>query len=76
MDLFFGLVVLFFLPFYYLKFFFIFKNLKIFFILITLFSFFFLSFFLFFLPFLLSCVADRVLVLWLGGRPEPQQWKS
>ena len=34
-----------------------------------------LSFFLF-LPFLLSRVADRVLVLWLGVRPEPLRWES
>ena len=43
--------------------------------LITLFyyCFFFLSSFL---PFLLSCVADRVLVLWPGVRAEPQRWES
>ena len=35
--------------------------------------FFFLSFFL---PFLLSRVADRVLVLQLGVRPEPLRWES
>ena len=34
------------------------------------------SFFLFFLPFLLSCVADRVLVLQLGIRTEPLSWES
>ena len=46
---------------------------------ITLFYFnylfsFFLSFF--FLPFLLSCVADRVLGLWTGIRPEPLKWET
>ena len=41
------------------------------FILITLFYF---SFFLLFLTFLLSHVADRVLVLQLGVRPEPLRW--
>ena len=35
----------------------------------------FLSFFLF-LPFLLSRVADRVLVLCPGVRPEPRRWES
>ena len=35
--------------------------------------FFFLSFFL---PFLLSCVADRVFVLWPGVRPMPLRWES
>ena len=34
------------------------------------------SFFLFFPPFLLSRVADRVLVLWPGVRSEPQRWES
>ena len=44
---------------------------------------FFLSFFLsfvlsalFLLPFLLSCVADRVIVLWQGVRPVPLRWES
>ena len=46
----------------------------LFFILISLFYFIF-SFFLF-LPFILSCVADRVLVLWPGVRPEPLRWES
>ena len=31
---------------------------------------------LFFLPFLLSCVADRVLVFQPGVRPEPLRWES
>ena len=35
-----------------------------------------ISIFLFFLPFLLSCVADRVLVLGLGVKPEPLRWES
>ena len=30
----------------------------------------------FFLPFLLSHVADRVLVLWLDVRPVPLRWES
>ena len=60
--------------FYYM--FFILNN--IFFILITLFYFIFLSFFpsFFFLPFLVSHVADRVLVLRLGVRPESLRWES
>ena len=41
---------------------------------VILFIYFLPSFFLF-LHFLLSCVADRVLVLWLGVRPEPLRWK-
>ena len=65
MDLFFGLVALFFL---FLNFF----IKKIF--LIALF--YFIIFFLFFLPFLLSQEADRVLVLCLGVRPEPLRWES
>ena len=40
-----------------------------------MFLFFFLSFF-FSLPFLLSHMADLVLVLWLGVRPEPLRWES
>ena len=63
-------MALFFLFFYY---FFIlyFNNILKYFILITLFS-----LFIFILPCLLNCVADRVLVLQLGVRPEPQRWKS
>ena len=50
--------------------------LMIFFILITLFYLFiYFSFFLCFLPFFLSCVADRVLVLQPGDRPEPLRWE-
>ena len=37
---------------------------------------FFLSFILFFLPFTLSCVADRVVVLRPGVRPVPLMWDS
>ena len=39
---------------------------------------FYFSFFLllYFLPFLLSHVADTVLVLWPGVRPEPLRWES
>ena len=48
-----------------------------FFIIITLFYFFFFSLFLsFFLPFLLSHVPDRVLVLQPGVRPVPLRWES
>ena len=40
-------------------------------------NFIFLSFFLSSPPpFLLSCVADRILVLWPGVRPEPLRWES
>ena len=64
MDLFIGFVVLFlFITLFN------FNNIYLFFILITLF--YFISFF--FLAFLLSHVADRVLVLWPGIRPEPQE---
>ena len=71
MDLFIGLVVLFFFNYFFV---FYFNNIFKFFILIILFYF---SFFLFFLlPFLLSCVADRVLVLQSGVRPEPLRWDS
>ena len=76
MDLFFGLVALFFLFFLLLFNFFI---LIFFSILITyfiLYIYFFSFSFFFFLPFLLSRVADRVLVLWLGVRPEPLRWES
>ena len=65
MDLFVGLVVLFFIiilkNFYFnISFIIIKKN----------------FFFHFFLPFPLSYVADRVLVRWLGVRPEPLRWES
>ena len=36
----------------------------------------FIYFILFFLPFLLSCVADSVLVLWPGISPVPLRWES
>ena len=68
MDLFSGLVALFFLSLFY--YFLNFNNFKNFNNFIYLFSFF------FFLPFLLSCVVDRVLVLWPGVRPEPLRWES
>ena len=58
----------FFLSFYY---FLIFHNFLIFYF-ISFFSF----FHSFFLPFLLSRVADRVLVLWPGVRPVPLRWES
>ena len=66
MDLFIGIVALFFFYYYYLKDFFIL-------IIFLNYYYFFLSFFL---PFLLSHVADRVLVRWPGVRPEPLRWKS
>ena len=58
---------------------FLFLIIYIFFILITsiLYICIFFSFFrFFFLPFPLSCVADRVLVLQPGVRPEPLRWES
>ena len=66
-------------------FFLVFNTLKkiffLFFSLITVFNFIylficFLSFFPFFLPFLLSRVADWVLVLWPGVRSVPLRWES
>ena len=36
----------------------------------------FIYFLSFFLPFILSRAADRVLVLWPGVRPEPLRWES
>ena len=90
MDLFLGLIALFFLSFflsfyYCLIFFLIFNNyFFIFHFNIFLFCFillyiyiyiFFLPFFLF-LPFILSHVDDIVLVLWLGVRPGPLRWES
>ena len=73
MDLFFGLVALFFLSiFLLLKIFLIFNNFIFYFNNFILFIF--LSFFL--SPFLLSHVADRVLVLWPGVRPVPLRWNS
>ena len=72
MDLFFGLVALFFLSFsfYYIK--------K--FLLITIFYFnkfyLLLSFRLFFLPFIPSHVDDRLLVLQPGVRAVPLRWES
>ena len=62
----------FFLFFNYFKFFLIFYNYFLLFIIMTLFSFF-LSFFL---PFILSHVDDRVLVLWPSIRPVPLRWES
>ena len=62
MDLFIGLVALFFFYYYFYFYFFNFKS----------FFFFFLSF----LPFLLNRVADKVLVLWPGVRPEPLRCES
>ena len=53
------------LPFYFLNYF------LIFFILVIFYVFFFFLFF-FISPFLLSRVADRVLMLQLGVRPEPE----
>ena len=81
MDLFFGLVALFFLSFLFTFLFLIFFKFLILIILFYILSFFFfisffLSFFLLSLPFLLNCVADRVLVLWPSVRPEPLWWES
>ena len=78
MDWFIGLVALFFffITFYILIIFKTFILINLFyFILFYLFIYLFLSFF-FFLPFLLNRVADRVLVLQLGVRPEPLWWES
>ena len=70
MDLFTGLVALFFIfNFYYFLYV---NNLKKYFYLFIFFSFF-LSFFL---HFILSHVADRVFVLWPGVRLEPLRWES
>ena len=72
MDLFIGLVALLFLNYFLI---FYFNNiLKIFY-----FNYFILFYFIYFffrLPFLLSHVADRVLVLQPGVRPEPLRWES
>ena len=66
--------------FFYLKNFFFFKIIFYFnnFILLyfTLLYFIFLSFFLFFLPFILSHVEDRLLVLQPGVRVVPLRWES
>ena len=77
MDLFFGLVALFFL---FLNFFTTFNFFKF---IIIIFIFYFNNFILFYfiylffcLAFLLSHVADGVLVLWLGVRPEPLRWET
>ena len=69
----FGLDALFFLSFFFILLFIFLIIFKIF-IFITLFYFFFLSFF--FSPFFLSCVADRVFLLWLVIRPVPLRWES
>ena len=73
MDLFTGLVALFSLLLLFLLFYF--NDLKKNLILIILY-FIYYSFLAFFHPFLLSRVADRALVLWLGVRPEPLRSKS
>ena len=70
-DLFIGLVALFFFFSFIITF--LFFILIIFFFKFLFIYFFFLSFFL---PFLLSLVADRVLVLQSGVRPEPLRWES
>ena len=67
MDLFIGLVALFVFYYYFLNF----SNLL--FIKKFFCYYFFLSFFL---PFLLSHVADGILVLQAGVRPEPLRWES
>ena len=68
----FGCSLLSFFFLFLLRFIFLIVN-NLLFILIILFYFFFLSFFL---PFLLSYVADRVLVLRSGVRPVPLRWES
>ena len=72
MDLIIGLGALSFLS-YFFYYIFIFLFLKIFY-----FNnfYFILIFFFLFLPFLLSHVFDRVLVLQPGVRPEPLRWES
>ena len=59
----------------FFHYYFIILIIKNFFILI-IFKFFLLLFFSFFLLFLLSRVADRILVLWPGVMPEPLRWES
>ena len=70
-----------FFPFFLFLFFinllnFLFLIIFLFFILITLFYLFFSFCLSFFLPFLLSCVVDRVLVLRPGVRPVPLRWEG
>ena len=60
---------------FFITFYFFISNIFFYFNNSVLFIYFFLSFFLF-LPFLLSHADDRVLVLWLGVRPEPLRWES
>ena len=75
---------LFFFFFYYLKKFifliiiFYFNNLILFYFILFYFILFYLlfSFFLFFLPFILSCVEDRLLVLQPGIRAVPLMWET
>ena len=75
MDLFIGLAALFSLFFFFLLFnFFYFNNFSIFYFNNFILFYFFLSFI--FLPFLLSCMPDRVLVLQPGVRSEPLRWES
>ena len=77
MDLFFGLVALFFLSFFFCSFLFL---IFLFFLLIIMYFFYFNNFMLFFLsyflPFLLSCVADSVLMLQPGVSPVSLRWES
>ena len=78
-DLFFGLAALFFLLFFFIAFKKNFNNIFCIFYLnklIYFILFFFVPSFFLFLPFLLSHVADRVLLLWPGARPEPLRWES
>ena len=72
MDLLIGLIHLFLLFYFnnFLNFNFVILILKFFF------KFIIISFSFFFLPFLLSHVVDRVLVLWPGDRPEPLRWEG
>ena len=70
MDLFFGLVALFFLSFLLFLFLF-FITFNFFLILITLFY-----LFIFFLSFFLSLFSSEPCVLWLGVRPAPLRWET
>ena len=79
MDLFIGFVALSFFNYYYCFYFFIliiFLVFVIFYFNIFLKFLFIIIFSFFFSPFLLSRVADRVLVVRPGVRPEPLRWES
>ena len=75
---FFGLVALFFLSFFVTFKFFLFLIIIFYFNNYFILFYFILFYYIlsFFLPFLLSCVEERVLVLWPGVRPMPLRWES